>query len=245
MTADDIYNLMKAVQAQLEIILKREEPITRAELAEYSKIVKAQAAPSLDPVKLAQQLMPQLIAQLPKQLPLKVEPNTEEIVKLLSPVINKQVTDIQATNERLLQSLPQHLANLDEMLAARLQGLKDQDASLGKTADRFPRKVEVDFVRSWLNLVLVALGPLLAVLIILGICGAFSKEPVATFNDTFRAYRQYRAYSSRLEKQNDSLRRVEFTQRKELNFYRSQVHQYRKKFPKSAPYLPPFLPAKK
>jgi DNA repair exonuclease SbcCD ATPase subunit len=251
-SADDVYKIMVAVNAQLEIILGREDPITRAELAEYSKVVKAQAAPVLDPLKLAQQLLPQLLAQLPKQLPLKVEPKTEEIVKLLSPVINQQVTAIQTTNERLLRGLTQHLTTLDATLTAQALDLKERDASFRGTTDRIPKEVKVDYVGGRLKLALLALGPMLALLVILKVSGAFSKDPIITFNETFKAYHEYKksyeeykSYSDNLEKQNQELRQVKSAQQKELNFYRNQVHQYRKKFPRSAPYLPPYLPAKK
>ncbi|AMR25442.1 hypothetical protein A0257_22380 (plasmid) [Hymenobacter psoromatis] len=188
MSADDIYKLMKDVQVQLEAFLKREEPITRAELAEYSKVIKAQAVPVLDPIRLAQQLMPELVAQLPKQLPMKVELKTEEIAKLLSPVINRQVAAIEATNERLLRGLTQHLATIDATLAARLQALETREASLRAATDRIPSKVSVDFVRGFRDLAMIALGPLALGMVILALGGAFSKEPVATYNALVEAY---------------------------------------------------------
>ena len=251
-TAEDVYNTMVAVNAKLEIFLGKEDPITKAELAEYSKVLKAKAAPVLDPVQLARQLLPELIAQLPKQLPLRVEPKTEEIVKLLSPLVNQQVAAIQATNERLLRGLTQHLTTLDATLDAQVLNLKERDASLRETADRIPKEVKVNYVGGRLKSVLLAFGPMLAMLVIIKISDAFLKDPVVTFNETFKAYArykksysEYKAYSASLEKQNQKLQQVELAQQKELNFYRNQVHQYRKKFPKSTPYLPPYLPAKK
>ncbi|MGI4742593.1 MAG: hypothetical protein ACRYG7_46130 [Janthinobacterium lividum] len=245
MTAEEIYNLMKALQSQLEVILKREEPITRAELGAFIKEIRAQPVPAPDPVKLAQQLLPQLMAQLPKQLPMKIEPKTEEVAKLLSPLINQQVTAIKATNERLLLGLTQHLAASDATLAARLKALEARDASFQKTTDRIPSRVEVDFVRGWLNLAYVAFGPMLIMLAILGIAGAFSKEPIANYNGVYRAYASYRARSTSLARANDSLRQEGFAQRKELIFYRNQLRQHRKKFPKLAAGLPVYSPAKK
>ncbi|OGX90157.1 hypothetical protein [Hymenobacter coccineus] len=245
MTAEEIYHLMKALQGQLEIILKREEPITRAELVGFVKEIRAQPVSAPDPVKLAQQLMPQLMAQLPKQLPMKIEPKTEEVAKLLSPLVNEQVTAITATNERLLVGLTQHLATSDATLAARLKDLEARDASFQKTTDRIPRRVEVDFVRGWLNLAYVALGPLLIVLAILGMIGTFSKDPVANYNRVFQAYVDCRARSISLARANDSLRQEGFAQRKELIFYRNQLRQHRKKFPKFAAGLPVYSPAKK
>lgn len=245
MTADDIYALMLVVQARLEAFLKREEPLTRAELAKFIEAVKAQPAPVQDPVELAQLLMPELIAQLPKQLPMKVDAKTEEIVKLLSPVINRQVSAIEATNERLLRVLPQHLVALDAMLAARLQALQAREVSTRAVIDKMPSKVEVDFVRSWQKLGMVAFGPMLGMLAILAMCGAFSKEPVATYNSMVKAYYNIKAYNATLNRERDSLRQVQATQGKELNFYRDKVRQYRKKFPKSAPGLPLYSPVKK
>jgi len=245
MTADDIYNLMKALQGQLEIILKREEPITRAELNGFIKEIKEQPVPPQDPVKLAQQLMPQLMAQLPRQLPMKIEPKTEEIAKLLSPLINQQVTAIEATNERLLGGLTQHLATINATLTARLKDLEARDASFQKTTDRIPRRVEVDFVRGWRNLAYVAFGPMLTMLAILGMIGTFSKDPVINYNHVFQAYLNYKAHDAMLARVNDSLRQKEFIQRKELIFYRNQLRQYRKRFPKSASSLPVYLPGKK
>lgn len=245
MTADDIYNLMKALQAQLEIILKREEPITRAELAEYIKVVRGQAVPVQDPVKLAQQLLPELLAQLPKQVPLKIELKTEEIVRLLSPAVNSQVAAIETTNQQLLRGLTQHLAAIDATLATRLQALKEREESLRATAAKVPSKVEVNIIDGFRNLALVAFGPLLFVLAMLGAIGVFSKEPVDTYNAVVRAYGEVKADNTKLAKHNDSLQRVELAQRKELDFYRTQVRRYRKKFPKRAADLPLYSPVKK
>jgi hypothetical protein len=86
---------------------------------------------------------------------------------------------------------------------------------------------------------------MLAMLVILGMIGTFSKDPVANYNGVFQAYLNYKAKSVRLARLADSLRQDEAIQRKELVFYRNQLRQYRKKFPKSAPSLPPYLPTKK
>jgi len=244
-TAEKIYELMVSVQAKLEQVLKREEPITRAELAEFIKALRAQAAPVQDPVKLAQQLLPELIAQLPKQLPVKLDPKTEEIVKLLSPVVNRQVAAIEATNERLLRGLNQHLAAINAMLATQLQALKERNESLEATAAKFPTRVDVNIVDGFRNLALVALSPVLFVLGVLGATGSFSKEPVATYNGLVYEYSNLKERYSGLVKRRDSLQRVESALRNELYFYKTQVRENRKRFPKLAPKLLLYAPVKK
>ena len=115
-TAETIYNLMAAVKAQLEQVLQREAPITRAELAQHTKEVRAQVIPPPDPLKVAQALLPALVVQLPRQLPMNVTVPSERIVELLSPVVNQQVTDIQATNSRVLREMGQYIVKLEALL---------------------------------------------------------------------------------------------------------------------------------
>ena len=186
-----------------------------------------------------------MIAQLPKQLPVKLDPKTEEIVKLLSPVVNRQVAAIEATNERLLRGLNQHLVAINAALATQLQGLKERDESLQATAAKFPTRVDVNIVDGYRNLALVALSPVLFILAVLGSTGSFSKEPVATYNALVYEHINLKELYMDLVKHRDSLQRVESAQRNELYFYRTQVRENRKQFPKLAPKLLLYSPVKK
>ncbi len=242
MNAEKIYELMVTVSKQLEELLARKDFVTQSELTKYTQVLKEQQVPAPDPARLAQLLLPALVAQLPTQLPLKVEVPAEKIAELLSPVVNQQVKAIEVSNRGLLSGLSQHLTAMKTSLDAGLQASKETADSLRAAAASIPRKVPVDFLRGWRELLLTALGPMTLVLLLLLIGGAFSKEPVATYNSVVKEYGRLKRYSTGLKAQGDSLQQKQAGQQRELNFYRAEVQRYRQKNPKAKALLPLYSP---
>jgi hypothetical protein len=245
MSAEDIYRVMKEVNGQLETLLKREDFVTKSELAKYTQLVQAQQVPAPDPAKVAQLLLPALLAQLPKQVPLKLTVSTKGIADILSPVVNQQVTAIEASNERLLRGLAQPPVAIESRLSVLLQTADKLVTDARAVVDKIPARVPIDFMRSWRNIILLMLSPLMLVMLLLLATGTFSKEPVATYNNLAVAYTKLREDAVNLKKRDESLRQRQAVQQRELEFYRSEVQRYRQQFPKSRTILRLYAPARK
>ena len=243
MDAEKIYQLMIKVSGQLETLLAREDFVTKSELAKYTQAIKQQQVPAPDSAKLAQYLLPELVAQLPRQLPMRVQVAPKEVAELLSPVISRQATTIEASNEKLLRGLPQHLAAIEVSLAGWFQTIKTVEVSWRAAAATLPHRVAVDFVRGWRELFIIALGPVVVVMILLLLAGAFSKEPVSTYNEVVTKYKNLATDYNALKAQSNSLQGGQAAQQRELNFYRAEVQRYRQKNPKVRAVLPLYAPA--
>lgn len=231
-SADSIYHLMVAVQAQLQQVLKREEPITRAELEQYIKAVRAQAVPVHDPVKLAQQLLPQLVAQLPKQLPMNVTAPSERIVELLSPVVNQQVAAIQTTNGRVLREMGLYIVKLEALLEKARKANVDSEERYGALLAKIPKTVSVNLGQGWRRVLAIIMGTMAFVLLTLALSGKFSKE-VESYNILVRNYKKLYAEHAALRKQRTQQQQRLSVLEKERNAYRTEVSAYRKRFPKA------------
>lgn len=233
MDSNEIYSLMKDLQVQLNRITAFEPPITKPDLEAFTKVVRAQAVPAPDSAKVAQALLPELVKQLPGQLPMKVDVQTDYILAILSPLVNKQVTAIQATNERVLREMGLHLVRLEALLEKGRQASLESEARYGALVTQLPKTVSVNLGQGWRRVAAIAMGTLAVVMLILALAGVFRKEPVRSYNDLVSLH-------ARLLKQDTALRGQQAVQQqklsaleKERNAYRDEVLSYRKKFPKA------------
>jgi len=99
---------------------------------------------------------------------------------------------------------------------------------LQATAQGIPRQVPLDVFANWRSTVGFTFGPVVLVLLTMLITGHFSRVPKADLEKAQAETAQYRQRNERL--------------RKEGTFYYDQVQAYRKKFPKSTPYFPQYVP---
>lgn len=233
MGPSEIYQLMTDLKVQLERITAFEAPITKPDLEDYTKGLKAPPPIRLDSAKVAQMLLPLLIAQLPGQLPMKVSVPSEKIVELLAPLINQQVTAIQTTNERVLREMSRYLTALEATLAKGQQASRESEARLEAIVTRIPKKVPVDFLQGWRVVLGMSLGPLVVAMLVLASAGVFRKEPVESFNLVVRRYGELRTLNITLHEQNARQQQRQSELEKERNAYRTEAESYRKKFPRA------------
>lgn len=116
---------------------------------------------------------------------------------------------------------------LVEQLTARLAAVQAAEASLAATAQRIPRSVPLNVFENWRSTVGFTLGPVLLVLLALLLDGHFARVPKAELEAVH-------AENAHIRDQNAQLARIG-------RFYRDQGQAYRKKFPKAAPYFPPYV----
>lgn len=101
------------------------------------------------------------------------------------------------------------------------------EAGLAATVQRIPRSVPLNVFENWRSTVGFTLGPVVLILLTMLCTGHFSRVPKSDLEAV-------QAEKTQLQQRNEQL----LTQGR---FYYDQVQQYRKKFPKAAPYFPKYM----
>jgi len=169
-----------------------------------------------------------LVKLAERDRPLTLNVNSEAVAKQLLGKVDQQAKVFQDTGYQLINYLDDRQKALTTALDERVAALKAAEASLQATAQGIPRQVPLDVFANWRSTVGFTLGPVVLVLLTLLVTGHFSRVPKADLEQAQAEAAQYQQRNERL--------------RKEGTFYYDQVQAYRKKFPKSAPYFPKYVP---
>lgn len=149
----DLYGNIGEIRDLLDTLLKRGKPVSVADLQTLIATVEAKSRPTvqLSAAKVAQQLAPLLLARLPTpdNLAAAGQQVAAQIEAALSAGTAASTRQVVATVQQSTQQLT-------------------------TAAERLPRSVEVDYIRSWGHVAALTLGPLAMGLLFLWIGGAFS-----------------------------------------------------------------------
>jgi hypothetical protein len=209
----DIYGNIGEIREQLETLLKRGKPASVADLQSLVASVEAKSRPTLTfpAAEAARLLAPQLQPLLP------TPDNLAAAGKHASALMEAGI------GAGTRQSIDQVTACVQEST----RQLTAAAAALTKAAEAVPRSVPVDFLRGWGHVFGLALGPVAAALLFLWGLGAFSGVSQAQYDQ--------------LQQEKQQLALAHQKLLTEGRFYFDQVQQYRKKFPKAAPYFPKYV----
>ena len=211
----DLYGNIGEIRDALDTLLKWGKPASVADLQALVASVEAKSRPTLTfpAAEAARLLAPQLLPLLPT--PANLAAAGKHAADLLEVGI---ATGTDQSIAHVVACVEESVQQLTAAAAA---------AALTKAAGTVPRSVPVDFLRGWGHVFGLMLGPLTAVLLFLWGLGPFSGVAQAKYD--------------RLEQQQQALTRANERLRTEGRFYLDQVQQYRKKFPKAAPYFPKYV----
>jgi hypothetical protein len=169
-----------------------------------------------------------LVKLAERDRPLTLKVNSEAVAQQLVGKVEQQAKVFQDTGYQLINYLDDRQKALTSALDERVAALQAAEASLQATAQRIPRQVPLNVFENWRSTVGFTFGPVVLVLLTMLITGHFSRVPKADLEAVQAENTQFRQANTRL--------------RKEGTFYYEQVQAYRKKFPKSAPYFPQYVP---
>ena len=169
-----------------------------------------------------------LVKLAERDRPLTLNVNSEAVAAQLVGKVEQQAKVFQDTGYQLITYLDDRQKALTSALDERVAALKAAEASLQATAQGIPRQVPLNVFENWRSTVGFTFGPVGLVLLTMLITGHFSRVPKADLEKAQAETAQYQQRNERL--------------RKEGTFYYDQVQAYRKKFPKSAPSFPKYMP---
>jgi hypothetical protein len=209
----DLYSNIGEIRDALDTLLKRGKPVSVADLQALVATVEAKSRPSitLPAAEVAQLLVPQLLPLLPT--PATLAQAGQQAATRIEAAIT---AGTQASTQQVAASVQESTRQLTAAAAA-----------LTKAAEGVPRSVPVDFMRGWGYVAGLALGPLTLVLLLLWLGGAFAGVSQAKYDH--------------LQQEKQALTQAHQRLLTQGRFYYEQVQQYRKKFPKSAPYFPKYV----
>jgi hypothetical protein len=168
-----------------------------------------------------------LVKLAERDRPLTLNVNSEAVAKQLLGKVDQQAKVFQDTGYQLITYLDDRQKALTTALDQRVAALKAAEASLQATAQQIPRSVPLNVFDNWRSTLGFTLGPVALMLLTMLCTGHFSRVPKEELEKVQAENEQLRQYNVRLTK--------------EGTFYYDQVQQYRKKFPKTAPYFPKYV----
>ena len=168
----DIYGNIGEIRDALDTLLKRGKPASVADLQALVATVEAKSRPTINlPAdEVAKRLVPQLLPLLP------TPDNLAAAGKYATALIEG---GIQAGTQ---QSIDQVMASV----AQSTQQLSAAAALLTKAAQTVPRSVPVDFLQGWRWPTCLVLGPVVVLLLVLWLTGAFSSVSQAKYDQAVR-----------------------------------------------------------
>lgn len=196
-------------------------------MAEIERIAQELRAYNKRPLPATEAQIKALVQLAERDRPLTLQVNSEAVAKQLVGKIDQQAQAFQAGCDKLITLVDDRTDYLTEQLTARLAAVQAAEAKLAATAQQIPREVGVNWLKNWQATAVVGVGPLLVVLLMLGLTGMFSRVPKAEVEKLQAENVQLRQYNARVSQ--------------EGTFYMRQVQQYRQKFPKAAPYFPKYV----
>ncbi len=209
----DIYGNIGEIRDALDTLLKRGKPASVVDLQGLVASVEAKTRPTLTfPASEAARLLaPQLLPLLP------TPDNLAAAGKHASALIEVGIgAGTQQSIDRVTASVQESTRQLTAAAAA-----------LTKAAEAVPRSVPVDFLQGWRWPTGLALGPVVLVVLGLWLGGAFAGVSQAKYDQ--------------LQQEKQALTQAHQRLLTQGRFYYDQVQQYRKKFPKAAPYFPKYV----
>jgi hypothetical protein len=168
-----------------------------------------------------------LVKLAERDRPLTLNVNSEAVAKQLLGKVDQQAKVFQDTGYQLITYLDDRQKALTTALDQRVAALKAAEASLQATAQQIPRSVPLNVFENWRSTLGFTLGPVALMLLTMLCTGHFSRVPQADLEAV-------QAENVQIRYKNEQLVHIG-------SFYRDQVHAYRKKFPKSAPYFPQYV----
>jgi cell division protein FtsB len=209
----DLYSNIGEIRDALDTLLKRGKPASVADLQALVASVEAKSQPTiqLPAGEVAKQLVPQLLPLLPT-------PAT------LAQAGQQAATRIEAAIKAGTQASTQQVAASVQESTRQLTAAA---AALTKAAESVPRSVPVDFLQGWRWPTGLVLVPMALLLLGLWLGGAFSGVAQAKYDQ--------------LHQEKQALTQANQKLLAEGRYYFDQVQQYRKKFPKAAPYFPKYV----
>jgi hypothetical protein len=196
-------------------------------MAEIERIAQELRAYNKRPLPATEGQVQALVQLAERDRPLTLNVNSEAVAKQLIGKVDQQAKVFQDTGYQLITDLDDRQKALTTALDERVAALKAAEASLQATAQQIPRSVPLNVFENWRSTVGFTLGPVALILLTMLCTGHFSRVPKADLEAV-------QAEKTQLQQRNEQL----LTQGR---FYYDQVQQYRKKFPKTAPYFPKYV----
>jgi hypothetical protein len=196
-------------------------------MAEIERIAQELRAYNKRPLPATKDQVQALVQLAERDRPLTLNVNSEAVAKQLIGKVDQQAKVFQDTGYQLITYLDDRQKALTTALDERVAALKAAEASLQATAQQIPRSVPLNVFENWRSTVGFTLGPVALMLLTMLCTGHFSRVPKADLEAV-------QAEKTQLQQRNEQL----LTQGR---FYYDQVQQYRKKFPKAAPYFPKYV----
>jgi hypothetical protein len=197
-------------------------------MAEIERIAQELRAYNKRPLPATEDQVQALVKLAERDRPLTLKVNSEAVAQQLVGKVEQQAKLFRDTGNELITYLDNRQRLLTSALDERVAALKAAEVSLQATTQRIPRQVPLNVFENWRSTVGFTFGPVVLVLLTLLVTGHFSRVPKADLE-------QAQAETAQLKQRDEQLR-------KEGTFYYEQVQAYRKKFPKSAPYFPQYVP---
>jgi hypothetical protein len=209
----DLYGNIGEIRDALDTLLKRGKPASVADLQTLMASVETKSRPTLTfPASEAARLLaPQLLPLLP------TPDNLAAAGKHAAALIE---AGIEAGSRQSIDQVTACVQESTRQLAAAADALT-------KAAETVPRSVRVDFLQGWRWPTGLVVGPVVLLLLVLWLGGAFSGVAQAKYD-------QVQQQKKALTQANEKLLT-------EGRFYLDQVQRYRKKFPKAASYFPAYM----
>lgn len=146
-------------------------------MAEIERIAQELRALHQRPLPATQEQVQALVKLAERDRPLTLNVNSQAVATLLLGQVDQQAQRFQSGCDRLIKLVDDRTDYLTEQLTARLQAVQAAEASLQATAQRMPREVKVNWLKQWPVAAALVLGPLVIVLLMLGLAGMFSRVP--------------------------------------------------------------------
>lgn len=197
-------------------------------MAEIERIAQELRAVNKRPLPATEDQVKALVKLAERDRPLTLNVNSEAVAKQLLGQVDKQAQVFQTTGYELIKYLDDRQKTMSAALDKGVAAVQAAEAQLQASAQQIPRSVPLNVFENWRSTLGFTLGPVVLVLLGMLFTGHFSRVPKAELEKAQAETAQWQQRHERL--------------RKEGMFYYDQVQAYRKKFPKSAPYFPKYVP---